>query len=331
MPLPWLDRPLGAVIKPLTSGVARTPSERTEAYLASGRMEERKQIVKTATRGYFYDFHSLRSHGGKTWMAPSTMIRSDRSLWFPTVQGTCLADKKTRDTAELFRGKVSVVCILNSRISEVSPRGGGRRCLSEWGASFSTASPSRARQSHGRHASTQKLIDVLTSSPHTRSLPLPTHTRPLHLASRSPFQTQEHTKSFYQPTLDLHGDNNSFQLVQVNLQPNLLKHYLISLFLSSLRSQIPPKLHKTYFLSKLDPQAVVTNLVEDPSGNNPPLSTSTTRGEELGIHNKHVGYTYLVDPDGKIRWAGCGFAEGEEREALLNCTSLLLDRVGGRK
>jgi ATPase complex subunit ATP10 len=47
------------------------------------------------------------------------MIREDRALWFPQVSGTCLADRTTKDTVDLTAGKVSVIAILNSRISEV--------------------------------------------------------------------------------------------------------------------------------------------------------------------------------------------------------------------
>ena len=94
-------------------------------------------------------------------------------------------------------------------------------------------------------------------------------------------------------------------LTQINLQPNPLKSYLLSLFLSSLRSQIPTSLHATYLLS--------SNSLE-------------LEKEALGLHNKHVGYVYLIGRKGEIRWAGGAFAEAEEREALRNCTGVLLNR-----
>jgi ATPase complex subunit ATP10 len=102
----------------------------------------------------------------------------------------------------------------------------------------------------------------------------------------------------------------------LNLQPNLLKHYLISLFLSSLRSQIPEPLQKGYLLTKLDLD-------------NPSAGQGRVHREDMGMANKHVGYTYLVDQNGKIRWAGGGFAEKGEREALLACTGVLLGRGSG--
>jgi hypothetical protein len=49
--------------------------------------------------------------------------------------------------------------------------------------------------------------------------------------------------------------------------------------------------------------------------------------EPLGITNKHVGYIYLVDQHAKIRWAGCGFATPEEREALRRGVAVLLGRA----
>lgn len=49
--------------------------------------------------------------------------------------------------------------------------------------------------------------------------------------------------------------------------------------------------------------------------------------EAMGLHNKHVGYTYLVDAQGRIRWAGGGFAEQAEANALRACTGVLLDRT----
>lgn len=189
--------------------------------------------VKEATRGYFHDFHAIRSHGGKTWRAPSTMIRQDRALYFPGIQGTSLADKQKTSTADLLYGKVSVVCFLTSQMSE------------------------------------------------------------------------QHTKSFYEPTLEMYRGDANFQLVQINLQENVLKAYLVALFVSMLRKQIPAELHATYLLSH---------------------QGLTTEREAIRLDNKHVGYTYLVGPDGKIRWAGCGFADRDERQALVACTGVLLSR-----
>ncbi|SPO40598.1 related to ATP10 - F1F0 ATPase complex assembly protein [Pseudozyma flocculosa] len=233
LPLPFLSTPLGVAVRP-TSAKKTWAQRREEMVSQERRMEKRRAIVKQATRGYFHDFHAIRSHGGKTWRAPSTLIREDRALFFPDIAGSCLADRSKTHTSDLFPGKVSVVCLLNSKISE------------------------------------------------------------------------EHTKSFYEQTLRTYGDHPKFQLVMINIQENTLKAYLISLFLSSLRSQVPESLHRTYLLSD---------------------QSLELERDAMGYHNKHVGYTYLVAPDAKIRWAGCAFAEREEATALASCTGVLLERL----
>ncbi len=120
--------------------------------------------------------------------------------------------------------------------------------------------------------------------------------------------SEEHTQSFYQPALDLYASHPRFRFVQINLQENKLKAYLLSLFLSSLRAQIPSPWHETYLLSS---------------------QSLELEREPLGLHNKHVGYTYLIDEQCRIRWAGCGFAEPAEANALIACAGVLLGRVGG--
>lgn len=49
--------------------------------------------------------------------------------------------------------------------------------------------------------------------------------------------------------------------------------------------------------------------------------------EDLGMVNKHVGYVYLVDWEGRVRWAGCADAKVEEARALEKCVGVLLDRL----
>jgi ATPase complex subunit ATP10 len=118
--------------------------------------------------------------------------------------------------------------------------------------------------------------------------------------------SEEHTRSFYRQAVERFSANSKFQLVQVNLQENALKAYLLSLFISSLRKQISQKEQPTYLLSQQNMDPV---------------------REKMRMDNKHVGYTYLVGPDSKIRWAGCGFAEPDEERALVACAGVLLDRI----
>lgn len=124
----------------------------------------------------------------------------------------------------------------------------------------------------------------------------------------------EHTKTFWEPAVEAYGHHPKFQLVQLNLQPNLMKHYLISLFLSSVRAQVPEKLQSTYLLSKLDLDSPTSNI-------------DSVHREDLNVHNIYVGYTYLVDTDGKIRWAASGFAEPQERKSLVALTGSLLGEL----
>lgn len=51
----------------------------------TGRTHTRS--VREVAKGYFHDYHVLRHHGGKTWIAPNTLIRDDvRSISFdPTL------------------------------------------------------------------------------------------------------------------------------------------------------------------------------------------------------------------------------------------------------
>ncbi|WFD15023.1 Mitochondrial ATPase complex subunit atp10 [Malassezia arunalokei] len=237
-PLPFLSQPLGITKRP-TSEKPSWTERHAEWFDRDVRLEKRRLIIKDATRGYFHDFHEIRSHGGKTWRSPQTMIRADKARYFPDIQGTCLADKSKKHTADMLFGHVSIVAIVTSRVSE------------------------------------------------------------------------EHTRSFYEAALERFRSHPHFQLVQINLQENTLKAYLLSLFLSSLRAQVPTDLQSTYLLSQQN-----MDMVREP----------------MGLHNKHVGYTYLVGPDGKIRWAGSAFAEADEARTLVACTGVLLDRMpGGRK
>lgn len=237
-PLPFLSAPLGVSKKPSSKKLTWT-EKRERQFDNDLRMERRKAIVKEATRGYFHDVHAMRSHGGKTWIAPSTLIRQDRALYFPAISGTSLSEnKQKRNTADFLPGKVSIIAILTSQVSEA------------------------------------------------------------------------HVKSFYEQTHSMYQDDPNYQLVQINLQENVLKAALVSLFQSSLRKQIPQSLQPTYLFTTQD---------------------LTVEKEAIALHNKHVGYVYLVGPDGKIRWAGGGFAEHREQQALVACTGVLLSRMAEGK
>ena len=81
---------------------------------------------------------------------------------------------------------------------------------------------------------------------------------------------------------------------------------LVSVFLSSLRRTIPAELQATYLVSNQNMEYV---------------------RERLGMVNKHIGYVYLLDEHLKIRWAACGEAQLEEKEALRTSVGVLLNRL----
>ncbi len=49
--------------------------------------------------------------------------------------------------------------------------------------------------------------------------------------------------------------------------------------------------------------------------------------ESVGLLNSKVGYTYLVDHHCRIRWAGSGDCQPEEREGLVKGVRRLLEEI----
>ncbi|KAH8808274.1 ATP10 protein-domain-containing protein [Xylogone sp. PMI_703] len=87
------------------------------------------------------------------------------------------------------------------------------------------------------------------------------------------------------------------QRVQINLEDNLLKSWIINLFRPRLRRILGKENWGRYF--------VVRKGVTDENK------------DAIGLLNSKVGYTYLIDGDCRIRWAGSGNAEPEEKEGLV--------------
>ncbi|KAE9406187.1 hypothetical protein BT96DRAFT_791879, partial [Gymnopus androsaceus JB14] len=237
-----LSRPLGVLTKPQIRHATRM--ERLKQVLTDDEaiLEQRRFLVKEAvTKGYFHDLNATRSHGGKTWIAPRVLIREDASRYLPDIAGRPLSGGPDRHTTEMCLGKITVLCMLSTKISEI------------------------------------------------------------------------HTSSFTTPTLDRYSSHPLFQHIQINLQENILKSLLVSLFLSSLRRSVPPELHSNYLLSN--------------SAKNLHFEYDK---EAIGLTNNRVGYVYLVDENLRIRWAGCGDATVEEARALEVCTGMLLGRAEKR-
>ncbi|KAF9073034.1 ATPase assembly factor ATP10 [Rhodocollybia butyracea] len=100
-----------------------------------------------------------------------------------------------------------------------------------------------------------------------------------------------------------------FQRIQINLQENILKSLLVSLFLASLRRAIPVDQHATYLISSQNMEY---------------------QSEAIGLENNRVGYVYLIDENLRIRWAGCADPTADEAKALEVCTGILLKRLDNK-
>ncbi|KAH8113862.1 ATPase assembly factor ATP10 [Phellopilus nigrolimitatus] len=118
--------------------------------------------------------------------------------------------------------------------------------------------------------------------------------------------SEEHVDSFVRKTNKEYLSNPNYRYVQINLQENFAKAFLVSLYTSSLRRSIPEALHPTYLLSKQNMEYV---------------------REPLGMNNKHIGFVYLLDQQLRVRWAGGGLATPAEAESLKVCAKVLLDRM----
>ncbi|OBT58803.1 hypothetical protein VE04_01165 [Pseudogymnoascus sp. 24MN13] len=101
------------------------------------------------------------------------------------------------------------------------------------------------------------------------------------------------------------------QMVQINVEENPLKSALIKLFKPSLRAKLGRDAWGKYF--------VVTKGL-----------TGEMR-DAMGLLNSKVGYTYLLDGACRIRWAGSGIAEGDEREGLVRGVKKLIEEAKGKK
>lgn len=82
------------------------------------------------------------------------------------------------------------------------------------------------------------------------------------------------------------------QMVDVNIEENSMKAWIIALFQWRLRSRRPKEDWEKYFIIR--------------------QGVSERIRETIGLLNGRVGYVYLLDQECKIRWAGSGDAEGTE-------------------
>ncbi|KAL2131248.1 hypothetical protein VTI74DRAFT_5374 [Chaetomium olivicolor] len=122
-------------------------------------------------------------------------------------------------------------------------------------------------------------------------------------------QAQSFTSAEHNPALHelLKASGGRAQMVQVNVEEDVLKAMLVRLFTGSLRRRVGQENWDKYLLVRKG----ITDEIR----------------ESIGLLNSKVGYTYLVDHQCRIRWAGSGQAEPEEREGLVKGMQRILSEM----
>ncbi|KAL3434061.1 ATP10 protein-domain-containing protein [Aspergillus tetrazonus] len=95
------------------------------------------------------------------------------------------------------------------------------------------------------------------------------------------------------------------QKVDINVEDNILKAWLVRMFMWRMRGKLPKEQHPRYFLVR--------------KGLDDGLK------EAIAMMNSRVGYVYLLDENCRIRWAGSGPAEPAELESLNNGVRKLIN------
>lgn len=75
------------------------------------------------------------------------------------------------------------------------------------------------------------------------------------------YREQFQTANFTKPTHGEFSSHPSYQYIQINLQENLLKSLLVSLFTAGIRRSIPNELWDTYLVSSQNMEYVMTLFV----------------------------------------------------------------------
>ncbi|KAI7858660.1 ATPase assembly factor ATP10 [Circinella umbellata] len=121
---------------------------------------------------------------------------------------------------------------------------------------------------------------------------------------------ETHVNSFVEPLLQHFKDNSKVQLVEVNVQENLLKQWLLKAFVPSIRKNLPEERKQNYTL-----------LLKD---------ISRVR-KHLDMTNQHIGYVYIIDEQCKIRWTAHGDATKEEIGNMLGMLEYLSSNNNNNK
>ncbi|KAI0135512.1 ATP10 protein-domain-containing protein [Daldinia grandis] len=109
----------------------------------------------------------------------------------------------------------------------------------------------------------------------------------------------------------LQQNKDVVQRVWINYEDNSMKAWLIKLFMGGVRRRIGEPNWDRYFIVR--------------KGLNDEIRENT------GLLNSSVGYVYLLDGQCRIRWAGSGPSENDEREGLVKGVQRLLDEAKSSK
>ncbi|EGG06757.1 uncharacterized protein MELLADRAFT_48252 [Melampsora larici-populina 98AG31] len=118
---PYLPRPLG--VEEVPSTAPATKEEKLAKLVdEESRLRERKHIISEVSKGYYHDWATLRHNGNKLWTAPPSLIREERSLYFPDIKGIAISNKQMAHTTDLFDDKVTLLAVESTRMSEEHTR-----------------------------------------------------------------------------------------------------------------------------------------------------------------------------------------------------------------
>ncbi|KAH9815567.1 ATP10 protein-domain-containing protein [Melampsora americana] len=120
-PPPYLPRPLG--VEEVPSTAPATKEEKLAKLVdEESRLRERKHIISEVSKGYYHDWATLRHNGNKLWTAPPSLIREERSLYFPDIKGIAISNKQMTHTTDLFGDKITLLAVESTRMSEEHTR-----------------------------------------------------------------------------------------------------------------------------------------------------------------------------------------------------------------
>ncbi|KAI9684789.1 MAG: Mitochondrial ATPase complex subunit atp10 [Trizodia sp. TS-e1964] len=124
---------------------------------------------------------------------------------------------------------------------------------------------------------------------------------------------EDQTASFVSKALEsvVRASRGRAQNVFVNVEEHAVKAWLVQLFMPRLRGLVPVEEHGRYFLVRRGMEGEVDG--------------------GIARLNGKVGYVYLVDGEGRIRWAGSGVAREEEKSGLVRGVERLLGEMEGRR